>query len=151
MIFGIFIALVPIALLIALQVWLCRKGTRLGLILPILSLLVSLMMVFSMGAFTMVGSNGTQRLEQDGTLVQEWITKDGIVTVYDGEGNVIDQYPDPNHEANSQLTRNALGALVIVFLVTNIPTVVFGGIWLHYKGRRDTLDDLERMRIEDLG
>ena len=37
-----------------------------------------------------------------------------------------------------------------VFLVTNIPTAVFGGIWLHYKGRRDTLEALKRMRIEDL-
>ena len=37
------------------------------------------------------------------------------------------------------------------FLVSNIPTVVFGGIWLHYKGRRDTQDDLKRMRVEDLG
>ena len=36
-------------------------------------------------------------------------------------------------------------------LVSNIPTVVFGGIWLHYKGRRDTQDDLKRMRVEDLG
>ena len=38
----------------------------------------------------------------------------------------------------------------ILFPVTNIPTVVFGGIWLHYKGRRDTYEDLKRMRIEDL-
>lgn len=38
----------------------------------------------------------------------------------------------------------------VLFLVMNIPTVVFGGIWLHYKGRRDTLEDLKKMRIEDL-
>ena len=38
----------------------------------------------------------------------------------------------------------------VLFLVTNVPTAVFGGIWLHYKGRRDTLEDLKRMRIEDL-
>ena len=44
----------------------------------------------------------------------------------------------------------ALISVGVVFLVTNIPTAVFGGIWLHYKGRRDTLEDLKKMRIEDL-
>ena len=40
--------------------------------------------------------------------------------------------------------------LALVLLVCNIPTVVYGGIWLHYKCRKETLDDLKRMRIEDL-
>ena len=30
----LFVLMLPIALLVALQVWLCRKSTRLGLILP---------------------------------------------------------------------------------------------------------------------
>ena len=37
-----------------------------------------------------------------------------------------------------------------MFLVSNIPTVVFGGIWLYYKNRRDFKDDLKKMKIEDL-
>ena len=48
------------------------------------------------------------------------------------------------------LTPGAVGALVGLFLVGNIPTVVFGGIWLHYKSRRDFQDDLKKMKIEDL-
>lgn len=32
----------------------------------------------------------------------------------------------------------------------NILTIVFGGIWLYFKSRRDVIDDLKRMRIEDL-
>ena len=52
-------------------------------------------------------------------------------------------------------TRHAVSAFAaaagVIFLATNIPTAVFGGIWLHYKGRRDTMEDLKRMRIEDLG
>ena len=62
--------------------------------------------------------------------------------------------PDPNAGDDSRdegLTSGALGAMAGLFLVSNIPTVVFGGIWLHYKGRRDTQDDLKRMRVEDLG
>ena len=37
-----------------------------------------------------------------------------------------------------------------IFLVANIPTIIFGGIWLYFKSRRDTLDDLQRMQIKDL-
>ena len=39
----------PIALLVALQAWLCKKSLKLGLILPGLSLALSLLLVFSMG------------------------------------------------------------------------------------------------------
>ena len=51
LIFGLFLMLVPVALLVVLQVWLCRKGKRLGLILPALSLLLSLLIAGSMAAF----------------------------------------------------------------------------------------------------
>ena len=96
------ILLLPVALLVALQVWMCKKSVKLGLILPGISLALSLVLTFII-LFNMVGA---------------------------GPRNLI--------------------ALLLVFLVTNIPTVVFGGIWLHYKGRRDTLEDLKRMSIEDL-
>ena len=70
-----------------------------------------------------------------------------------GKGNIIDQYPDPNYDpdrARADAVQTVV-TLVVMLLVSNIPTVVFGGIWLHYKGRRDTQDDLKRMRVEDLG
>lgn len=156
LIFMIFLILVPIALLVVLQVWLCRKGKWLGLILPVLSLLMSLLLVFSIGAFTSLNTQigGRVTLEEDGTVVESRVYEDGMVSVYDGNGNLIDQYPDPNAGDDSRdegLTSGALGAMAGLFLVSNIPTVVFGGIWLHYKGRRDTQDDLKRMRVEDLG
>lgn len=129
LIFSIFMALVPMALLVALQVWLCRKGKWLGLILPGLSLLVSLLLVFGVSAIN--GAVGR-----------------GSVTVTDDTGRVIEQY-DVEPE-QSGLTPGAVGAIVGVFLVGNIPTVVFGGIWLHYKNRRDFQNDLKKMKIEDL-
>ena len=98
-----FMLLLPAALLVLLQVWLCRSGRRLGLILPGFSLCLSLPLTFLL-ATNLVGAS----------------------------------------------PRN-LAVMGLVFLVTNIPTVVFGVIWLHYKSRRDTLDDLKRMKIEDLG
>ena len=47
--------LLPVALVVALQVWLCKRKTRwLGLILPGLSFLFSLLLVFSVGAFGLI-------------------------------------------------------------------------------------------------
>ena len=95
--------LVPVALLVALQVWLCRKSVKLGLILPGITLALSLLLTLSLAAF------GLAR---------------GVVI--GGGVNYV--------SASGQ----------------EIPTAVFGGIWLHYKGRQDTYEDLKRMRIEDL-
>lgn len=151
---SVFIALAPIALLIVLQVWLCKKEGRLGLILPALSLLLALLVTaaipLSMRAFS--GTEGTLTMERDGVVVREEVHRGGTVTVYDGEGNVLDEYPDPDYhpgEARADMVRMVC-VTAVVFLITNIPTVIFGGIWLHYKGRRDAREDLRRMRIADL-
>ena len=164
--FYLAIMLVPIALLVALQVWLCRKSLRLGLILPALSLLFSLLIVFSIAAFNGMGvGGGSLVLEENGQVVQESIYRDGMVYVYDGEGNLIEEYPDPNAQQAQEASGDrgplpqtvggmSLGYILmlgVVFLVSNIPTLIFGGIWLHYKNRRDLREDMKRMRIEDMG
>ena len=163
--FYLAIMLVPIALLVALQVWLCRKSLRLGLILPALSLLFSLLIVFSIAAFNGMGvGGGSLVLEENGQVVQESIYRDGMVYVYDGEGNLIEEYPDPNAQQAQEASGDrgplpqtvggmSLGYILmlgVVFLVSNIPTLIFGGIWLHFKNRRDLWEDMKRMRIEDL-
>lgn len=126
LVFYLFILLLPIALLVALQVWLCRKSAKLGLILPGLSLALSLLMVFSIAAFGRPGGGTLRLTDENGTVIQE------------------ERIEAPPVKAEEVV------AVGLVFLVTNIPTAVFGGIWLHYKGRRDTLEALKRMRIEDL-
>ena len=126
LIFYLFVLMLPIALLVALQVWLCKKGPKLGLILPGISLVLSLLLVFSIAAFGRMGGGNLQLTDENGNVIQEETIK------------------APPLKADEVL------AVGMVFLVTNIPTVVFGGIWLHYKGRRDTYEDLKRMRIEDL-
>ena len=149
----LFFLLVPIALLIVLQMWLCKRSLKLGLILPALSLALSLLLVFSVAAFSGINSlgSGGMTLEQNGQVVEQTITGNGVTTVYDGEGNIIDQYEDPNYQPPEPITPAAVGTVVVLFLVSNIPTVVFGGIWLHYKNRRDFQEDLKKMKIEDLG
>ena len=129
-IYYLFVLMLPIALLVALQVWLCRKSTRLGLILPGISLALSLLLTLSMGAslaLTRAGGTLTVRDETTGEIIQQ-----------------------ESFESNVYTNPAALAGAGVLFLVSNIPTAVFGGIWLHYKGRRDTLEDLKRMQIEDL-
>lgn len=126
LILSLFSLLLPVALLVVLQVWLCRRSRKLGLILPILTLLLSLMLVLSFTALQRMGG--------------------GSMVVTDGQGNVIqEEYTQPE-----PITLGDVGAVAGVFLVSNIPTVVFGGIWLYYKNRRDFKDDLKKMKIEDL-
>ena len=122
----LFVIMLPIGLLVLLQVWLCKKSVRLGLILPGISLVLSMVLVFSMAAFGRIGGGALRVTDENGNIIQEETIK------------------APPIKAEEVV------AVGLVFLVSNIPTVVFGGVWLHYKGRKDTLDDLKRMRIEDL-
>ena len=62
--------LLPLALVVALQVWLCRKGKWLGLILPAITLAMSLMICLSVVGFSAV-------------------TGGGSVQVTDGHGNIV--------------------------------------------------------------
>ena len=148
----LFCLLAPIALLVALQVWLCRKSLKLGLILPGLSLALSLLLVCGMALFAQGGGTAgvSCTIAADGAVLEHAVTEDGVTTVYDGEGNVIDRYEDPDHQP-ATITGAVLGSAAVLFLVANIPTVIFGGIWLHCKNRRDFQNDLKKMRVEDLG
>ena len=126
-ILSILAVLAPLALLVALQVWLCRQRARwLGLILPVLSLVCSLLLVLSLAVFTRAA---------------------GTLTVYDSQGNVVQQ---EQVESDQQPVADALAGAAVVFLVANIPTVVFGGIWLNSKTRRDLQEELRKMDLKDL-
>ena len=116
--------LLPVALVAALQVWLCKRRSRwLGLILPGLTLLASLL---SMAAFTRVGASEV---------------------VYDAHGTVVEEHHAEHWEVPPGAELAAAGG---VFLLANIPTVVLGGIWLHYKTRRDLREEMKRMDLQDL-
>ena len=112
--------LLPLALVVALQVWLCRKGKWLGLIL---------MICLSVVGFSTV-------------------TGGGSVQVTDGHGNIVEEYH--REEEHHQLQPADLAMVGGVFLVFNVPTLVLGGIWLYYKNRREWKEDLKKMNIQDL-
>ena len=138
---GLLMMLLPVVLFILLQVWLCKKSKKLGLILPILSLLLSLLLTFSLGAMQMVTTDPPM-VTGGNELV--------VPAEEEGPTSLPAQETDVQEERRVNLTPGAVGAIAGVFLVSNIPTVAFGGIWLYYKNRRDFKDDLKRMKIEDL-
>ena len=114
--------LLPVALVAALQVWLCKRRSRwLGL-----TLLASLLILLSMAAFTRVGASEV---------------------VYDAHGTVVEEHHAEHWEVPPGAELAAAGG---VFLLANIPTVVLGGIWLHYKTRRDLREEMKRMDLQDL-
>ncbi len=146
----------PLGALIALQVFLCRRSLKLGLILPALSLLVSVWFVLGVALFshgTGYMSGGSVTMEEDGTVLEERVYEDGMVTVYDGEGTIVSQYPDPDYDREQTAQARGEVALMaaVMFLAFNIPTLAFMGVWLYSKSRRGAREDLRRMRIEDLG
>lgn len=131
----LFVLLLPVALLVALQVWLCKKSLKLGLILPGISLALSLLLTFSLAAFGAV----------HGGIVT------GGANLVTASGDEVPAQAGVEERVEVEFHPRTLIAAGVVFLVTNIPTVVFGGIWLHCKGRRDTVADLKKIQIEDLG
>lgn len=124
------LGLLPIVLLVALQVFLCRSGRKLGLILPILSLLLSfaLTSVALINCATPAAAATMTTVDENGQMVEEVIPQP-------------DFYPPTGGE---------IAALVALFLTCNIPTAAFGGIWLYYKNRHDFQDGLRKMNIQDL-
>ena len=64
---------------------------------------------------------------------------------------LLNQYPDPYaQEDQNESSRETVLLAGVLFLVNNIPTIVLGGIWLHYRNRRDFHDELKKMNIQDL-
>ena len=77
-------------------------------------------------------------------------TISGGVNVLSPNGEEVVAQTEPEEKQEIAFHPRVLAATGILFLVSNIPTVVFGGIWLHYKGRQELYEDLKKMRIEDL-
>ena len=126
LVFTMCLALLPIALLVVLQVFLCRKSRKLGLILPVLSFVLT--SVALINCVTPAAAATMTTVDENGQMVEEVIPQP-------------DFYPPTGGE---------IAALVALFLTCNIPTAAFGGIWLYYKNRHDFQDGLRRMNIQDL-
>ena len=102
------LGLLPIALLVALQVFLCRRGRKLGLILPVLSLVLSFVLtsVALINCVTPAAAATMTTVDENGQMVEEVIPQP-------------DFYPPTGGE---------IAALIALFLTCNIPTAASGSI-----------------------
>ena len=117
--------------IIVLEVWLSRRKSRWpGLIMPAITLALSLLMVFSFAAFSAVGATSELQVTEAET------------------GEIIHQ--EQRVEEVSDWTLGDTVQLGILLLVGNIPTFVLLGTYYigREKLRRDKL--LEKMHIQDL-
>lgn len=112
-----------------LQFFLSKKQSKwCGLILPAISLLYALMMVLSLAAYENVQLKSTT-ITEDGTVIEE--------NIHTGQ---------KSKPLSAQTALN----VVIVFAVSNIPTVIFLGIYASCREKRKQKNLLEKMDIMDL-
>lgn len=119
------------------------KSKYLGLILPVLSFLYSLMIVLSLAAFTV------------STIT---LTETSVVSVIDEQtGETIEESEELTDEPEQivevrEVDSNLSGfmQLAFIFLVSNIPTVVLGGIYVNERNKIKMNSEIEKMKISDL-
>lgn len=129
--FNMLLLAAVLAGIIALEVWLSRRKSRWpGLIMPIISFALSLLLVFGFVAFSAVSATSELQVTEAET------------------GEIIHQ--EQRVEEVSDWTLGDTVQLGILLLVGNIPTFVLLGTYYigREKLRRDKL--LEKMHIQDL-
>lgn len=137
-IINILLAVAVLAGVIVFEVWLSRRQSRWpGLIMPILSFALSLLLVLGNVAFMQGIGSG---LPASGTVVE--------TTMTDAETGAL-----ISHEVITAESDWTLGDTVqvgLLLLIANIPTLVLLGVYYagREKLRRDKL--LEKMHIQDL-
>lgn len=113
LIFGLFI-IVIFALSILLQIYLSKQNKWSGLVIPGICLLLSIVPILNTPAYY----NSTKTvIEKNGEVISEVVTKDN---------------------ANGDL---AIGSLVLLFLVCNIPTAVYLAIYFACRGKEKTIQN----------
>ena len=132
--FNLIILLLLLAGSIWLQVFLSRKRNKwLGLIIPIICFMYSIIIVLSLSIYTNTGdvSTGdtsmTQNLEERAVIDQSSFTlseKPGLAAI--------------------------LSTIIPVFLVTNISTLIYLAIYFAAREKLKTRDGLGKMKIQDL-
>ena len=140
-IFPIFllVALAATVGIIFLQIYLSRRESKiLGLILPGITLILSLVFVLSFSAYSFVSTSGTAE-----------------VIEFDENGEVIEQHSYPDSETVIEGPEFSVDfgdvlALSFAFLLLNIPTLVLLAIYFGCRKNLHRDKQLQKMAIQDL-
>lgn len=115
---------------ILLQIFLSKKENKwLGLILPILSLCISLIAVFGIAAFTTITTT-PQVVNENGIVIQEAAPETTTQPI--------------------QSTSSLIFTVGSVFLLYNIPTAVLLAIYFGCREKQRQKKALEKMQAQDL-
>ena len=120
-----------------IQVKLSRsKNKYLGLIMPVISFLISILIILNIAAFTVLTSNST--------TTTEIITNSGI------EEKIEESVEITENLGKDVITLDVAINIFFIFLVANIPTAILGGIYLSERNKISTRKEIEKMKIDDL-
>ena len=115
--------------IIVLQVFLSKKESKwAGLILPIISFGISILIVLGIVLFTVQTETLTGHVMDNGELVGE------IHEVANSSSSVA----------------SIVGSAVFMFLYLNIPTAILVGIYIACSGKRRRQRALDKMSVQDL-
>ncbi len=119
---------------IALQIFLSRRQSRWpGLVLPLICVLVSVFAVLGMARYTTISSGEVYYL---------------------ADGKVVESYTHKDVQSKSALTpmggTETFTAVIVPFLLLNIPTLVLLAIYFACREKRRRQDGVQRMRAQDL-
>ena len=138
------IIVVGLAGLIALQIFLSKKESKWpGLILPIISFCLSVVVVLGMAG---PSYNDTDPIQ----VIEQTIDENGVVSEAAAPETA-------DAEQGVQETQKTQGILPMaaqvgsVFLLYNIPTIIFMAIYLGSREKRRQRKALEKMLAQDLG
>lgn len=116
--------------IIWLQVFLSKKhNKRLGLILPIICVLLSIVTVIGFSTFNTKISNNS--------------------VTYGESGNVVESKVNTAND-NKVNTTSLITGDVILFLISNIPTVILLCIYFGLREQKRVDKSIEKMKIKDL-
>jgi len=125
--FLIFLFAIPIGA-IFLQIYLSKQESKLlGLILPMVTFVISLMAIWGMAAFVQVGPH---------TITQ--YANGELVTAIVSEGGSRQPIP------------GAIGGIIYTFFIMNIPTAILLGIYKNARAKLNHRHDIEKMSVQDL-
>ena len=120
-----------------IQVKLSRsKNKYLGLIMPVISFLLSILIILSMAGFTMLTSTSSTTTE---------------INTTDGIEEKLEESVEITENLNKDvITLDVAISMFFIFLVANIPTAILGGIYLNERNKIDVKRSIEKMKIDDL-
>ncbi len=126
----IIVVLLLLAGSVWLQIFLSRKNNKwLGLIIPLVCFMFSIVIVLSLTVYT---------------------TSSGITTVTETVNGVVISEESIVLESDKPSIFSMLATVIPIFLMLNIPTLIFLAIYFACREKLKTKNQLDKMNVQDL-